>query len=63
MTMDAHKTLWPSDVWSAIELTAAKEGMTVSDVIRVGTLSYVSFLLARRQDESTLAFDDLWDSA
>lgn len=61
--MEPHETLWPPDVWEAIKLTAKREGMTASEVIRVGTLSYVAFMLARRNDESTLAFDALWAAA
>lgn len=61
--MISKSTRWPEDVWSAVQIAAERDGMTPGEIIRIGTLSYVAFMAARRGDHVTEGFDRLWEAA
>jgi hypothetical protein len=62
-TMTERKIRFPDDVWSAVELTAQREGISAAEVVRIGTLSYAAFSLARAGDESSVAMGSLFAAA
>lgn len=61
--MVEKKIRFPADVWSAVELTAQREGISAAEVVRIGTLSYTAFSLARAGDESSMAMGKLFAAA
>jgi hypothetical protein len=63
MPMDSITVRFPTDVRSAIRIEAEKQGVSEAALIRIGTLSYVAFCVARRGDRVTEAFDALWRAA
>lgn len=58
-----HQITFPDDLWSAVEIAAEKDGMSRGEIVRIGTLSYVAFMAARRGDQATSGFDELWEAA
>jgi hypothetical protein len=58
--MTERKIRFPNDVWSAIELTARREGISAAEVVRIGALSYTAFSLARAGDEASDALAELF---
>jgi hypothetical protein len=58
-----HQITFPDDMWAAVEIAAQKDGMTRGEIVRIGTLSYVAFMAARRGDQASGGFDDLWEAA
>jgi hypothetical protein len=62
-SMTERKIRFPNDMWSAIELTARREGLSAAEVARVGALSYAAFSLARAGDEASEAMAGLFDVA
>lgn len=58
-----HQITFPDDLWSAVEIAAKKDRMTRGEIVRIGTLSYVAFMAARRGDQATEGFEELWDVA
>lgn len=63
MASRRHQITFPDDLWAAIHIAAQKEGMTRGEIVRIGTLSYVAFMAARRGDQATGGFDELWEAA
>jgi hypothetical protein len=61
--MTERKIRFPDDVWSAIELTAQREGISAAEVVRIGALSYTAFSLARAGDEASEAMAGLFAEA
>jgi hypothetical protein len=57
------KVRFPDDVLHAARLTAERRGTSVAEVIRTGTLSYVSFDAARAGDEASEALAELFEVA
>jgi hypothetical protein len=63
MPMQTRPTRFTDDEWSAVAICAEKEGVTMADIVRIGTLAYVSFMLARRADEMTFGADKIYAAA
>jgi hypothetical protein len=61
--MTAHSVRFPHDVWRAVELTAEIEETSAAEIIRIGTLAYVSFMAGRRDDEAMLGLLGLFEAA
>lgn len=61
--MTEKKIRFPNDVWSAIELTAQREGISAAEVVRIGSLSYATFSLARAGDDASEAMAGLFAAA
>lgn len=61
--MEEHVIRFPPDVWSAIKIQAANQGVSASEFVRIGALSYAAFCAARNDDDVSRGFDALWRAA
>lgn len=61
--LELHPTRFPPDLWAALTREAKLQGVSVSELVRIASASYVAWCIARRDDQATDALATVIEAA